>query len=46
MIESELWQLYWTNDEDKMDRLFNALVDECDPDDLERAIQKAWGEDE
>ena len=46
MIESELWQLYRTDDEDKMDRLFNALVDEYDPDGLERAIQKAWGEDE
>jgi hypothetical protein len=44
MIESELWQLYRTGDENKMDRLFNALADECDNDDVERAIQKAWGE--
>lgn len=44
MLESELWQLYRTDDDEKMGRLFEVLATEVDDDVLEYAITEARGD--
>ncbi|GAA3626565.1 hypothetical protein GCM10022297_01400 [Lactobacillus hamsteri] len=46
MVFSELWQLYHTDDAEKMDRFFKALVGNIDLDDLEECINAGWGDEE
>lgn len=46
MILSELWQLYHTDDADKMERFFNALTRNVDSDELEECINAGWGDEE
>ncbi|MGQ5708803.1 hypothetical protein [Lactobacillus sp. PSON] len=44
MVVSEMWQLYHTNDPEKMDRFFNALASEVDAETLENCINQGWDE--
>lgn len=43
-IESELWQLYKTDDEEKLGRLFKAVANVCDDEDMDRCLAYAWGD--